>query len=231
MTDRPGEQLVADYLDRLEAALAEASPDRRRELLDEIGAHVAEARAALPGGGDERAVRELLDRIGEPGEIAAAALAEDGAAAAAAPHASAGSAPPLAPPARPGWREGLAVPLLLFGGVAVPLFGWFVGVALLWWSKVWSTRDKAIGTFALPFGLLPAMTMNFIGGESCSEWSDGRGRVIEECTGGGADVVAIAVFALLVLIPLATAVHLLLRLRTRRPAEPASGSAAQGAPA
>lgn len=216
MTDRAGEQLVADYLDRLEAALADAPPDRRRELLDEIAAHVADARTALPDGGDEVAVRELLDRIGEPGEIAAAALTEDGGL----------TGNPADPLARPGWREGLAVPLLLFGGVLVPFFGWFPGVALLWWSKVWSTRDKALGTVALPFGLMPALAMNFAGGETCSAWSDGSGRVFEECTGGGGShVLALILFALLLLIPLATAVHLLLRLRTRRPAEPAGGVA------
>lgn len=227
MTDRAGDQLVADYLGRLEAALASAPPDRRRELVEEIGAHVEAARAALPDGGDELAVRELLDRIGEPSEIAAAALAEDGSVpappAAAAPHGTADL-----PSTRPGWKEGLAVPLLLVGGFAV-FIGWFAGVALLWSSTVWSYRDKMIGTLAVPFGWLPASAMMgglISTGGSCYGYDDGRGNVVEQCSGGtGADPVFTIVFALLVLVPLATSVYLLVRLRTTRPAEPSRGGA------
>jgi hypothetical protein len=39
--------------------------------------------------------------------------------------------------------------------VLVPVLGWLVGLVLLWRSRVWTTRDKRIGTLlALGFGAL-----------------------------------------------------------------------------
>jgi hypothetical protein len=238
MTDRIGDQLAADYLRRLEAALAGAPPDRRHELLEEIGAHLAEARAELPAD-DERAVRELLDRLGEPGEIAAAALVEaDAGAPDDAPAGFGGAAsasPAVAPsPPRPGWKEGLAVPLLLIGAFFF-LVGWFAGVALLWASNLWSFRDKVIGTLLLPFGWLGAFMLAFSGGsvESCSGWIDDSGKAVEECTGGGVQAGPLILFALLVLIPLASSVYLLLRLRagSRAAATPPPAGMPQSRPA
>jgi len=76
MTTSTVDRLVADYLGRLEAASANLPPDRRDELLDEIGHHIATARAA-GAAIDEAAVRSLLDRLGPPEVIVAAAL-DDG---------------------------------------------------------------------------------------------------------------------------------------------------------
>jgi hypothetical protein len=233
MTDPTGDRLVADYLARLEAALADAAPDRRRELLDEIAAHLADARAELPGGGDEQAVRTLLDRLGEPGEIASAAR-EDGAS----DGSGAGPVPATSPgpePLRPGWREGLAIPLLLIGGVIVPFLGWFAGVALLWSSRFWSTRDKLWGTLVVPFGLLPGLWLALSGGSTeggtCSGWTDTSGRSFEQCTstgGSGTDVVLLVLTVLLVVAPIAVSVMLGLRLRDRapRPGRDATAAAA-----
>ena len=65
MTD---DQLAAEYLKRLRRAAGGLPRARRRELLEAIQAHIAEARAAgaVP-------LRDVLDDLGEPGEIAAAA--------------------------------------------------------------------------------------------------------------------------------------------------------------
>lgn len=213
MTDPTGDRLVADYLARLEAALADAAPDRRRELLDEISAHLADARAELPDGGDEQAVRTLLDRLGEPGEIASAAREDDAPVGAAAPE-----------PPRPGWREGLAIPLLLLGGVVIPFLGWFAGVALLWSSRIWSTRDKLLGTLVVPFGLLPGLWLMLSGGSTeggmCSGWTDASGRSFERCTStgeAGTDVVLLVLCVLVIVAPIATSIVLGLRLRDRAP--------------
>lgn len=65
--------LVADYLRRLESALSRLPAARRRQLLAEIAEHLGEARAQLDGS-DEIAVRELLDRMGRPEDIAAEAV-------------------------------------------------------------------------------------------------------------------------------------------------------------
>jgi hypothetical protein len=81
------------------------------------------------------------------------------------------------PPYEAGWMEWVAVPLLLIGGILIPFLGWFVGVVLLWSSRVWSLRDKVWGTLLLPGGFLPAFGLLF-------------GGIAEEtCTGGTGDPV------------------------------------------
>lgn len=58
---------------------------------------------------------------------------------------------------RPSWlvrnREMVTLVLLLFGGLLL-IVGWMVGVLLLWSSKIWTTRDKVIGTAIFPAGVL-----------------------------------------------------------------------------
>ena len=46
MSDHNDDQLVADYLRRLTSAASALPADRRTELVEEITAHIAEARAA-----------------------------------------------------------------------------------------------------------------------------------------------------------------------------------------
>lgn len=66
--------LVQDYLSRLDAALRGLPASRRQQLLAEIGQHVDESRSRLPEQ-SEAAIRDLLDRVGQPEEIAAEAMA------------------------------------------------------------------------------------------------------------------------------------------------------------
>lgn len=71
------DQLVADYLRRLTAAAASLPPDRRDELIEEITAHITEARAVSPDatgeGGVETSVADTLARLGDPDDIVRAA--------------------------------------------------------------------------------------------------------------------------------------------------------------
>lgn len=126
------ERLVDEYLDRLESELAAVPRSGRREVMDEIEAHIADARAELFAS-DETEVRNLLERLGDPAEIAAEARERFG-----------------VRRARATWREIGALVLIPFGGMIVPLVGWFGGVILLWISDVWSARDKVIGTLLVP---------------------------------------------------------------------------------
>jgi len=64
--------LVEDYLRHLEAVASGLPEYRREELLAEIRAHLDEALRQVPAG-DETAVRSVLDRLGSPEEIVAAA--------------------------------------------------------------------------------------------------------------------------------------------------------------
>jgi uncharacterized membrane protein len=130
------DRIVTDYLDRLDAELAGVPRAGRREVLDEIEAHIEEGRAELPAD-DEAGVRNLLERLGDPGEIAAEARERVG----------------VRRP-RATWREIGALILLPFGSLVLPFVGWFVGVFLLWLSDAWTSRDKLIGTLLVPGGVL-----------------------------------------------------------------------------
>jgi hypothetical protein len=64
--------LVDDYLRRLDAAASGLSAHRREELVCEIRDHLQEALRQAPAA-DKEAVRNVLERLGTPEEIAAAA--------------------------------------------------------------------------------------------------------------------------------------------------------------
>jgi uncharacterized membrane protein len=64
--------LVDDYLRRLDAAASVLPTHRRDELVAEICGHLNEALRQIAAG-DETAVRNVLERLGPPEEIVAAA--------------------------------------------------------------------------------------------------------------------------------------------------------------
>jgi uncharacterized membrane protein len=64
--------LTDDYLRRLDAAASALPAHQREELVSEIRDHLREALRQAPAG-DEAAVRNALERLGTPEEIAAAA--------------------------------------------------------------------------------------------------------------------------------------------------------------
>jgi hypothetical protein len=68
--------MVDKYLRELEHALATLQPNHRAQLVQEIGQHVAELRSEqLVQNPSE--MKNLLDRVGDPGDIAAAALEDE----------------------------------------------------------------------------------------------------------------------------------------------------------
>jgi uncharacterized membrane protein len=68
--------LVDDYLRRLDAAASALPAYRRDELVSEIRDHLREALRQAPAG-DKAAVRDALERLGSPEEIAASAADTD----------------------------------------------------------------------------------------------------------------------------------------------------------
>ena len=68
--------IVNEYLRRLEVALVGLPPERRRQLVESISDHITEARATLSVT-SEVALRDILDRVGRPDDIAEAALADE----------------------------------------------------------------------------------------------------------------------------------------------------------
>jgi hypothetical protein len=174
MTTSTVDRLVADYLARLDAASVPLPADRRSELLEGIGDHIASARAA-GAAADEAAVRTLLDRLGPPEVIVAAAMDD-------------GGAPRADPPMTlrpPGTGLELAAVLLLSAGSLVPVLGWVTGVVLLWSSRRWHTREKLLGTLVVPLGpggvLAAAAFRPF--GRTCSVSVGGPGTALTPSLG------------------------------------------------
>jgi uncharacterized membrane protein len=62
--------LVDNYLRDLKAELRDLPAARQREILAEVGEHITEARAAQDSQ-SEAAIRTVLERLGDPADIAA----------------------------------------------------------------------------------------------------------------------------------------------------------------
>jgi hypothetical protein len=183
--------LAAEYLERLRRAGRGLPPGRLRELLTEIEGHLSEA--IDPSASDAQALT-VLDKLGEPEAIIAA------------------ETPPLDElPDRRGAREWAAIILLLFGGF-IFVFGWFAGLILLWSSRAWTTRDKWIGTLVVPGGLATSALIGLIAiGAPPKKLCHAIAGGVQHCTnasGQSTTVLGVAVFAFLVLAPIATSVYL-----------------------
>ncbi len=135
MTYNP-EPEIAHYLERLSNAARDLPKGRRSELVAEIEQHIHDAMLETPVD-SEADMLTLLDRIGDPEEISAAA-----------------GGPTRAP--RSTAMERWAIILLLIGGF-LWFIGWIAGVVLLWSSSLWTRRDKLIGTLVVPGGLATAI--------------------------------------------------------------------------
>jgi hypothetical protein len=214
------DKLVERYLKHLEVELDDLPRDRRREIVDEIAGHIAEARAGLEHE-SEADVRNILEHLGDPADIAADARERF-------------EVKLQAPAARykPGWMEVGALVMLLIGGLVVPIVGWLVGVVLLWVSNAWNVRDKIIGTVFVPGGLgLSVFLLFAVGsgggmgvGTDC-QVDPGTGREFNCITQtdhsasstSGADVLAIVLLVAILAAPFITTAYLTYRLR-RRPA-------------
>jgi hypothetical protein len=174
MTTTTGDRLLGDYLARLDAAALHLPPDRRAELMEGIAEHIAAARASGELR-DEAAVRTLLDRLGEPEEIVAAASEDTYGGPP--PSWRAPAAAPLVP-RQPGTALELAAVLMLTIGSLLPVVGWLVGVALLWSSRRWRTGEKLLGTLVVPGGPGGALWLSGLtsGSEMCTTTVIGPGE-------------------------------------------------------
>jgi uncharacterized membrane protein len=195
------ERLVDDYLKQLDSELADVPRLRRKEIVEEISEHIAEARAASPSQG-EAEIRTLLDRLGDPAEIASEAKERFG-----------------VQPRKSRALEIATLLLLLVGGVVLPVIGWLIGVVLLWVSDAWDSRDKLIGTLVVPGGLLLPLALLTIGtsaGGGCSTPVPAAGaREAAACIdgSGGINVLSLIAVTVLLLAPLATTAYLARRMR------------------
>jgi hypothetical protein len=211
MTPSRGNELVDEYLSRLEQAAHSLPIQPRIELLAQVREHIASARTEAVDQGassDEVAVRNILDRLGSPEDIAAAASDQPA------------GTPPARRPDRPAGQQLydiVTVLLLLFGGVVIPVVGWLGGVVLLWASPRWATRDKWLGTAVIPLGLGAPVwfklgLLPWIPFESCSEVRLDDGTIEGECYPLSPPAwIIVPLLAVLTIAPLVMAVVLLKR--------------------
>jgi hypothetical protein len=225
MTYNP-EPEIKHYLKRLSKAARDLPRARRRELVSEIEQHIHETIIETPVD-NQAEMLTLLDRIGDPEEIAAAS-----------------GQPEVT---RSTTMETWAIILLLLGGF-VFLVGWFAGVALLWSSSLWTRRDKIIGTLVIPGGLATGMlafliTLSGVGGHACGSsgpvyqiGKNGSRHLIQgasqtTCHGGTSTpglIGILIVFAVLLIAPIATSIYLGRRLNKQRHTQIGDPSAAIG---
>jgi HAAS domain-containing protein len=196
------DELINDYLKELDRELSALPRAARLEVVQEISTHIAETRAGLATD-NEAEIRAVLDRLGDPADIAAEARERFG-----------------VQTRRRSWVEVTALVLLSIGSVVVPILGWLAGVILLWVSDVWSTRDKLLGTIIVPGGLgVPfwlAQTIT-VSSEACVGSYDEQGRLISQtCSGGPSDFERFFWPTLLIGLLvgcIATTIYLVVRLR------------------
>ena len=189
---------VGEYLRRLQRSMADLPAERREEILAEIEEHIAEDLAEDPAATDAD-VRNVLERVGDPDDIAAEARERFG----------------ITPPRR-SWTDPAAIILLLIGGFTV--IGWFVGVVLLWISDAWNTRDKIIGTLVVPGGLAGALGIVLAASSVPCEVSGPVGDPVGSCVSDQSlfGAVELTLGALVLIAPIVTAIYLARRLRQAR---------------
>jgi uncharacterized membrane protein len=220
---------VASYLEALARALNGLPESVRTEMYDEIRQHIDDQLAERQG--DATAVPEILDRLGDPAEIAREAV---------------GDRPAVTPPV-PAKRSHdlLALILLEVGGLAggivtfvlahllgdgsefglsilVGIVVWLIGVVLLCTSRQFSTADKVFGIALFPGGFaggFAVLLFELAGSVSTQTCHDGQvssdhghvTTIITTCSGGTHwwVVVAAAVVAILAIAgPIYTTIRL-----------------------
>jgi hypothetical protein len=188
--------LAVAYLQQVSREGRDLPADRLVELRSDLEEHLS---VAIPADASEEDAREVLSRLGDPREIIRAERPEV-----------------IVSAERRGTREWAAILLLLFGFIAAGV-GWVVGVVLLWRSRAWTTRDKLIGTFVLPGGLLATVLLLVLAlGRPHKEMCIRYGAGVMHCTPGpstGPSTPGSIALVLVALTPIATAVYLAHRAR------------------
>jgi|JI10StandDraft_1071094.scaffolds.fasta_scaffold527691_2 hypothetical protein len=133
--------LIENYQNELRRRSSELPPDMREELHEYVSDYLAESLGT--SGKDENSVRLALAALGEPSHLVSEMRASSPKVAAAGPE--------------PRSTESSAIRWLTLGSL-IPVVGWLYGVLLLWSSKLWSRRDKIIGTLCVPGGVFGVLS-------------------------------------------------------------------------
>ena len=155
------ERLVAAYLESLRAAAADLSPDDRNELVSSISEHIATSLSEMDDP-TEADVRNLLERLGEPGTIVADARAQLGT------PPTPGSLQALddgsARAAKPGPLEWGGIVMLGVGSCLLPIIGTVAGLVMVSLSPWWTKRQKVTAAVLSLAGivLVPLVAASFL---------------------------------------------------------------------
>ncbi|QAV70480.1 hypothetical protein ESZ53_08525 [Salinibacterium sp. UTAS2018] len=203
MPDSHTTEVAHKYLAELKSALTGVPA----EVGDAILGEVAEELEGLSAADAATRIRAL----GDPQFIAAEARDQSP------------SAPPAAPPAaspkaqessrRAPWFEIVAAVLVMVGGMVIPVVGAVAGVVMVWFSRVWTRRQKWIATL-VPLAIV-AVTVAVaiaVSGYIVNGSQGSGGEPVNPLLPGGVDFIA---FGLLVAIvgQLAVGTWLLISLR------------------
>jgi uncharacterized membrane protein len=143
-------RILDDYLGALEEELRGLSPSDRTEIILELREHYEEARRELPDP-TEADLRNIVERLGPPAEIAAEARQRLGVAV---PTVESGPTSVAPPSSRPTSAAGA----LEIAALILWVLWWPIGVILMALSPGWTRREKAIamvvelGFFAVLLG-------------------------------------------------------------------------------
>ena len=161
MTELTADDLRTEYLARLDEAMRNlphgVASDIRAGILEELQGLDAEATAAR------------IAQLGDPVSIAREAQAEVPAVSTL--DTSAVATPAPRPPATSMKGFAIAAALTLsFGGIVVPVLGWFVGAVLVSVSTLWKTWEKVVA-IVVPFAVtgLSFLTVTTLTGFSSSD--------------------------------------------------------------
>lgn len=197
--------LATAWLARVDDLAADLPAGVRGELLADLREHLD---TALPPDADQAEVAAVLERLGDPADVVAAARADAG-----------GSPPPPPPPAAPAGpgpglttAEAVALVALVLAGLVVPLFWplsvllFAVGAAVVASVGRWR-GGEAVAALLLPvpWALVVASVLLPVGMSTTTCTSDASG--VEQCVteGGGAQpLLLVAAVALLVVTVLLT---------------------------
>ena len=134
------DRLIDTYLTRVDQALSGLTAGERAEILDDLRAHINDA-LGDPTLASEADARNVLERLGDPADVAREALQRS---AGTNGGSIGGQAVQYEPDRTPGALEVAAI-------ILTALF-WPIGVLLAWISQRWKVRDKVVAT------VIPAMS-------------------------------------------------------------------------
>jgi uncharacterized membrane protein len=159
MADPTLPQVTRSYLAQLDRALATVPV----EVRDEIVAGIREELDGL----DAPAAAARIETLGDPEFIAAEARAEAGSPTVR-PSPSQQAEAPGPSRREPSWFPVLAALAFAIGGLIIPLYGWVIGLGLVWVSRSWSVREKSLGTVIGPAAVLVGAVV-----ASSADWVNG----------------------------------------------------------